>query len=207
MKSRRYFSALLALLCLIGTATCPATAVSTEADPMEAVLTESGFPDVDEDAPYAEAVSYISEIGVMEGDENGYFNPDQPVTRAEMAVIICRMLGEAEVLPSADDFSDVPQSHWANPYISKAAELQIINGYPGGRFAPSDNVTYEQAVTMVVRAVGYTEVAQDNGGYPDGFLSVARSNGYLENVEGQQGTLLTRANVTVLLFNYYNNNI
>lgn len=207
MRSRKYVTALLALLCLISAAACPTMAVSTETDPTEAVLTESGFPDVDEDAPYAEAVSYISEIGIMEGDENRNFNPDRLVTRAEMAAIICRMLGETEGLSAADDFLDVPRSHWANPYVSKATELGVINGYPDGRFGPSDNVTYEQAVTMVVRAVGYAEAAQDVGGYPDGFLSIARSNGYLENVEGQQGVPLTRASITLLLFNYYNNNI
>lgn len=71
----------------------------------------SVFPDVADDAPYAEAAEYLNDVGIMQGDEKGNFNPDKTVTRAEMAALICRMLGETENLAKANTFTDVPVSH------------------------------------------------------------------------------------------------
>jgi len=159
------------------------------------------FPDVDEYSEYAEAIAYVSEAGIMVGDDKGNFNPDKLVTRAEMAAIICRMLSETENLPKSSDFSDVPISYWANAYISKAAEFGIVNGYGEGKFGPSDGVTYEQGVTMIVRALGGEELASSIGGYPNGFLTVAEQHGFLENTNTQKGDPLSRGDVAIFLFN------
>jgi len=166
-------------------------------------LAASSFPDVAEDADYAPAVEYLNEIGVMSGDQNGNFNPDNTVTRAEMAAIVCRMSGETEDLPSDDRFPDVPVEHWANGYVSKAAELGIVTGYDTGLFGPTDTVTYEQAVTMIVRTFGGEEAAVEYGGYPDGYLSIAEEDGLLTGVFATIGTPLPRSDVAKLLYNHY----
>ena len=169
---------------------CPATAASP-------------FPDVDEYAPYAEAAEYVKEQGIMVGDDHGNFNPSQTVTRAEVATIVCRMLGQTENLSVSNTFTDVPVSHWANKYIAKAEELEIVGGYGNGKFGPSDMVTYEQAVTMVVRALGGAELAADAGGYPDGFMSVAQTYGFLIDVQAEVGEPLSRADIAIIIFNSY----
>jgi len=121
---------LLAGLLIGGILTCPALAAP--------------FPDVDENAKYADAVAYLSEVGIMCGDDKGNFNPDKTVTRAEMATIICNMLGEADdITKTGGIFNDVPESHWASGYIAKAVSLKIISGYGDGSFGPDDTVTYE----------------------------------------------------------------
>lgn len=150
MKQANRFTCILLTLILYVSAAMPVSA---------------SFPDVDKNAGYAEAVEYLADIGIFSGDENGNFNPDKTVTRAEMAVIVCKMLGETEDLSKADTFTDVPQEHWANAYIARAAELGIISGYGDGTFGPGDAVTYEQAVTMVVRALGLEDEANEYGGY------------------------------------------
>ena len=164
-------------------------------------VSATSFPDVDENAAYAEAVEYVSEAGIMEGKNCGNFDPEGPVTRAEMAAIICRMLYETENLPSEERFSDVPVSHWANGYVSKVAELGIVNGYGDGNFGPGDTVSYEQAVTMIVRAVGLEEVAAEAGGYPEGYLEVAKDMGLLEGINAAVGTDFKRCQVAVLVHN------
>ena len=164
---------------------------------------EGHFPDVDDYLEYAEAVEYVSELGIMVGDDQGNFNPYKTVTRAEMATIICRMLDETENLPNSTAFTDVPIGHWANTYVGKATELGIVNGYGGGKFGPSDFVTYEQAVTMIVRAIGYGKDAEDRGGYPDGFLNLAENLGLLEGISAQKNEALSRADIAILLYNYY----
>lgn len=162
------------------------------------------FPDVDDYLDYAVAVDYVSELGIMVGDDQGNFNPHKTVTRAEMATIICRVLDETENLSSSTAFSDVPTSHWANAYVGKAAELGIVSGYGGGEFGPSDSVTYEQAVTMVIRAIGEGDAAVEYGGYPDGFLAVAKENSLLDGILAEKGEPLSRADIALLLYNYYN---
>lgn len=166
----------------------------------------ASFPDVDENAEYADAVFFVDSMEIMSGDSQGNFNPNKTVSRAQMAAIICRTLGETENL-SADGgcFTDVPESHWANRYIVKAAELDIIGGYADGRFVPDANVTYEQAVAMIVRAVGDSEEATKQGGYPDGFLSYATKNNWLNGLFAEKGEALSRADIAIILYNYYSN--
>ena len=160
------------------------------------------FSDVDEDAEYAEAVSYVSEVGIMVGDENGNFNPDKTVTRAEMAVILCNMLGETENLTAGGSvFTDVPANHWANRYVVKAAELGLVTGYGDGRFGPADVVTYEQAITMTVSAMNLEEHAVAMGGYPDGYINAAAENGYIDQIFAEKGELLNRGQIAILVYN------
>lgn len=161
----------------------------------------SSFPDVDENAEYAEAVACVRDMGIMIGDEQGNFNPNKTVTRAEMATIICNMLGETEDLTATAVFLDVPTGHWANAYISRAAEFGIVSGYGNGLFGPSDPVTYEQAVTMIIQAIGQGLDAMNAGGYPNGYINVADKNGYLENIAAQNGDQMMRWQVAVLCYN------
>lgn len=159
------------------------------------------FPDVDETAAYAEAVETMKELGIMVGDEKGNFNPNKTVTRAEMAAIVCRMLSKTENLPLSATFTDVPTSHWANTYVSKAAELKIVNGYGNGRFGPSDPVTYEQAVTMLIRAIGMEQQAAQRGGYPNGYITVAKNIGMLTNIFAENGHYMHRLEIATMAFN------
>lgn len=168
------------------------------------VLAASSFPDVAENAPYAEAVEYLKDVGIIQGDDKGNFNPGKVVTRAEMATFVCRMLDQTENLPVSTGFNDVPITHWANPYISKAAEFGIVEGYGNGRFGPSDPVTYEQAVTMIIRAVGGEPEALVAGGYPEGYLAVAREYNLLAGVSAKQGEPMIRANIAILINNCVN---
>lgn len=161
----------------------------------------ASFPDVDDAADYAEAVECVSDIGFMVGDDLGNFNPNKPVTRAEMATIICRMLDETEGLTKSSRFTDVPMEHWANPYVAKAAELGIVGGYGDGRFGPADMVTYEQVLAMVIRAVGLQSDAQSAGGYPDGYVYIANSWGYTEGISATVGNSLVRWQVALILYN------
>ena len=172
------------------------------------VLAVSPFSDVPDGAPYADAAEYLNDVGIMQGDAQGNFNPGRNVTRAQMAALLCRMLGEAENLATdGTRFTDVPADYWANGYIMKAASLGIISGYKVGTFRPDNTVTYSQAVTMVVRAVGMEEIALEYGGYPDGYIKIAEESGFLAHISAAKGDPLSRANTALLIFNYFNNNV
>ena len=183
------FQSILAVLLAVSLLACPASALS--------------FPDVDSNSGYAPAIQFVSTIGIMVGDSTGNFNPNQIVNRAEMATIVCRVLKQTENLSMSNVFTDVPANHWANAYVGKASELGIVGGYGNGRFGPGDSVTYEQAVTMIVRAIGEGDRANSNGGYPNGYLQVAQEKNLLNGIQAVQGQGLSRGAVAMLLYNYY----
>ena len=162
------------------------------------------YSDVDESSSVSEAVGILSNLKIFTGFEDGTFRLNDTVTRAQMAAIICRMLGyesQAESSSGSTVFTDVPADHWASGYINVAQQMGIINGYGGGLFGPEDKVTYEQAVKMVVCALGYDMVAQRKGGYPTGYLSVASSEGITKNSKGTVGEPAKRSTLVMLVYN------
>ncbi len=167
------------------------------------VTTAVSFPDVPSGASYAEAVRALNELGIITGDERGYFNPNKTITRAEAATIICRLMGvedEAKAMKN-QVFTDVPSDHWAVGYVAKAVELGIVNGYGNGKFGPSDSVTYEQMVKMLVCACGLEEDASEAGGWPNGYIKTANAMGMTESITHTQKAPVNRSVVAQLVYN------
>ena len=160
------------------------------------------FPDVDENEEYAQAVNYVSSIGLMVGYGDGTFQPDKTVSRAEMATVLCKMMGEDQNLKQDGTvFSDVPTAHWGNSYVVKAASLGYLAGYGNGKFGPDDTVTYEQALTMIINALGYNDVAGEYGGYPYGYITAAYALGYTRGFVAEKGDLMTRWQIATIMSN------
>ncbi len=134
------------------------------------------YTDVAEDSAYYEAVETLTKLGIVSGDPNGTYRPEDGVTRAEMAKLIACIQGYGETAKANANtaFTDVPADHWASGYIANASGMGIINGYGDGTFGPEDPVLYEQAVKMIMATLGYTPYAEHNGGYPTGYLAAAQ---------------------------------
>ena len=163
----------------------------------------ASFTDVAEDSTYNVAVKVGTDLGLFTGYEDGSFKPEGEITRAEFAAIVVRMKGQeaqAEGAKSATMFTDVPATHWAAGYINIAVRLGIINGYGDGNFGPSDLVEYQDAITMIVRALGY-EPAIGAAGYPTGYLTKAGDLGLTANVSGVNGVAINRGKVAQIVFN------
>ena len=154
------------------------------------------YTDVEEGTYVSEAVTVLSNLGILDGYEDGSFKPEATVTRAEMAKIVCETLGYDSMGTSKTLFDDVSPKHWAGGYISTAYGLGIINGYGDGKFGPEDTVTYEQAVKMVVCALGYEPMAANKGGWPAGYTSVAASIGLTKGMSSS-----ARGDIAVLMYN------
>ena len=171
---------------------------------MGAISTFAAYSDVAEGTVVSEAVSILSSLDILTGFEDGTFRPDETVTRAQMAAIICRTLGyenQAQSSMGTTVFADVPASHWASGYINVAQAQQIINGYGNGNYGPEDLVTYEQAVKMIVSALGYDLAAAGKGGYPTGYLAIASAKGITKNANGRVGDPAARSAIAVLVYN------
>ena len=151
-----------------------------------------------------DAVAVTAEIGVFDGYENGSFGPENVVTRAEMAVIICTMLYGAGVnvnqFAETNVFTDVPA--WAQGYVNLCSSLGIVAGVGEGKFDPNATVTTAQAVLMLCRALGYFQNAADFG---DNWMLAATAKGTALGLYGDLKLTanegLTRDNVAELVFN------
>ena len=112
--------------------------------------------DIDE-VKNVEAVEVMAALGVLEGDENGVFNPTGILTREQAAKIICYMLmgpANAEMLTGTSAFTDVAADRWSAPFISYCASLDIISGY-AGEFNPTGELTGVAFAKMLLVALGY----------------------------------------------------
>ena len=97
------------------------------------------------------AISTLSNMGILKGDKDGRFRPNDPVTRAEFAAIAARFSDGAA--DDYADFSDVPNDYWASKEIAKAAKLGWIKGYTDGTFRPTNNITRAEVMTLVNRVL------------------------------------------------------
>ena len=161
------------------------------------------FPDVDANASYAGAVDALTTLGVVNGDDNGKFNPENTVTRAEFAKMVVEALGAGSEAASSTDTKFVDaKDHWAAGYIEVGVAKAFINGYDEKTFGPDDQVTYAQAVKMLVAAIGYETYASQQGGWPSGYLAYGSELDIIAGVTGvANDTALTRAQCAVLIYN------
>lgn len=153
---------------------------------------------------YEDAVARLEQLKVLEGYPDGTFKPANTITRAEFAAVVVRVKGleaAAQAAKGTTVFTDVPATNWASGYVNIASKMNFVKGMGDGTFAPNSPVTYEQAVTMVIRALGYEPAAEARGGYPYGYLIVANENGLLDAVKGVQGLPAPRGLVAQLVDN------
>ena len=163
------------------------------------------FPDVAEDASYAQAVQELSSLDIISGFDDGTFRPDELVTRAQISKMVVDALNEraqAEASKANTKFADVSTDHWAKGYINQGVADGFISGYSDTEFGPDDNVTYVQAQKMLVSAIGYDTFAQGNGGWPNGYKQWAATTGITSGMSGlTDDTQLTRAQVAQMIDN------
>lgn len=112
------------------------------------------YSDVNKEAWYYEYVAKLSGLGIILGDDRGYFNPDAPITRQDAAVIIRRVTQkrgkELPIIRSYSGFNDESNiSGYAKDAIVVLYEAGLINGMTAGEFAPLNKLTRAQAVQLV----------------------------------------------------------
>lgn len=141
------------------------------------------YSDVTRDTNYYEAITTLSKLNVINGYEDGTFKPEGNITRAEFTKMVTCTLGLGDLTTVPTEFDDV-SDHWAKCYIKTAYDQGIVNGMGDGTFAPDANVTYEQALKMVVCMLGYTTHAEKAGGYPEGYRAQAATLKLTDGIMG-----------------------
>ena len=148
-----------------------------------------------------EAIEVLQAVEIMVGDENGDFNPDQNVTRNEMAVIMSNLMEyNVASYKNTSPFTDVPA--WAEPYVAACWTNGITAGYSDTIYGGSDTVTTAQAALMLMKALGYFQYASDFGS--DWQLATTRQGNAIDLFKGVDSGVeqaMTRNDVAQLVLN------
>lgn len=166
------------------------------------------FSDVD-DAELAAKIDLLAELGIINGYTDGTFRPNQPLTRAEFTKLVVTMLGRQDdrvTFAGYTIFTDVVSGHWAAGYINLAARsvdkggLALVKGYTDGSFRPDATITYGEAVTIVLRALGYTD-ADVGFNWPQDYVDKASISGLGDGVSLDADDIVGRADGARIFYN------
>jgi hypothetical protein len=171
---------------------------------MMVVGSSASYADVDS-SYNQEAINVAQAVGIMTGDENGNFNPDNGVTRNEMAVIMCNLL-DLKVGDTTSPFTDVDS--WAAPYVAACYNNGIVAGTSATTYGGNDTVTSAQAALMVMKALGYFgyqgEFGQD---WKVAVTKKANQISLFDDIKTYVDQALTRNEVAQLVLNALESNV
>ena len=167
------------------------------------ILTSTCFAFSDiENKSHSELISELVNYGIINGYDDGTFKPQENITRAEFAkMIICATGYNYTEYEIYEDFVDVSNSHWAKDYIYVSKKLGIVNGTSSTTFEPESNITYEQAIKMIVCSLGFGDDAINQGGYPNGYINVANKLGITSGLSFVQTDVATRLDIALMISN------
>jgi len=181
MKTKKLLSVVLALVMVLSLVSFAGAATLTDVP--------------DELAP---AIARLVGLGILNGYPDGTFRPDNNITRAEFAKIAVLSMGlerSADMLATVpSQFSDVKVSDWFNKYVNVATSQGILKGYPDGTFKPNSNITQAEALTIVLRLLGYNDNLP--GSWPYNYVVQADTlnlidSGFSANIAATRGGIAT----------------
>ena len=147
---------------------------------------------------------YYNDLMSDYGD--GTFRPYNGFTRAEFARLIILVTGHAAEVESVTTttFTDVSNIHWAYGYIELAAQYDLIPIY-GNEFLPQDPVLIQQVIYGLINGLDLGDIAEEQGGYPDGYISLANEIELGNNLDSSvyADSDARRVDVAVLVDNTY----
>ena len=200
MRLKRFLTAALALVM-----------TAALAAPFSAGAVESSFQDISDPVTAVNA-DVLRLMGVVDGTGGNQFNPGGSLTRAEFCTMVVKFMqrgNEVPVYATRTIFSDVTASHWGLGYVNLAASINVgteeapialISGVGDGRFEPDTRITMAQAVTILIRVLGYSD-EQTGAAWPQSYLNLADSIGLTDGVTAGPYDELTRAQAAQLFVN------
>ncbi len=171
-----------------------------------AVPAFAAVPSDVEGTEYEDAAARLGSLGVMIGDDQG-FRPNDTLKRVELAAIAVRLLGLEDAAKvatgAASQFSDVYAGYWGEGYLSVAIQQGLLKGYGDGTLRPENPVTQAEALTILVRVLGYGPVAEKQGTWPANYIAWGAQLGVTEdlalaaNAPAQRGLVALMSNASL----------
>lgn len=182
--------------------------------------TSATFNDISERAWAVPAIEKMASKNFIVGKEKGRFAPDEKCTRADFTIVLTKMLGVDNETPDSSAYSDVDSEAYFSKYVGVAKKLNITAGESNNSFFPKNNITREEVMAMVYKALAYKGVSMNTDTsilnlYVDasqiapeykeavaGLLSIKAVNGTSDNTIDPKASI-TRAQMAVLMNNFY----
>ena len=161
------------------------------------------FEDVPAGSDYSEAVTMLSDLGIIQGKDDGKYHPEDTITRAEACAMIARLMtGDPNVSQyvGAQSFTDVAKGSWKDSAIGYCYINGIVIGVGNNKFEPDRAITDAEFITMVVRAMGY-ETADMKQNYPYSYMSNAQAIGLLDGTNMVASTDALRGEDAQVIYN------
>ena len=211
MKVRKWLSTLLAAALLVGMMILPPASAAGN----------SAFTDITDPAQ-ANAAEMLRLLGVVNGTGGGAFRPAGTLTRGEFCKMTVEIMGRGDEEPaqrSRTIFTDVGSTHWARGYINLAASItvggssgsggegaaagtRLIMGVGDGSFQPDRVITCGEAVTILMRVLGYGDGDVAGGlNWYDGYMGLASSAGLLDKLNLTGASTISRGQAAILFYN------
>ena len=169
-------------------------------------------------------IEVITALGIMSNYEDGTFQPENIVTRADFAQILSQLYDRTEAdlqqewnnefyqdedsesalkdpVDLSTKFSDVPNDFWAYHYIENVVNCGLMTGLSQTMFGPAEDLRYEDAVKALVRMLGYGINADILGGFPQGYLSQAGRIELTSGIDLKVGQSVTRNDLARIFYN------
>ncbi len=165
-------------------------------------ISAKSYGDVAPTDRYAEQIEILSDIGVVVGTSESEFSPNAKVTREQMALLLFRLMIGKDTAGTLNTtaFTDLYDPTYSGA-ISWANASGYIIGTSASTFSPTAGISLQDAMTMLVRALGHSSI-QMNGGYPWTYIDSAVKLGLDDGIEDLSYTKeLTRAEVAAILYN------
>jgi len=153
------------------------------------------------DAALEKTVKRLQALGLVAGYGNGDFGVDRTITRAEFATLVVRARGleqGAKLAQFQSSFVDVKSSDWFAGFVNVASGQEIVKGFPDKSFKPQAQVTYAEAVAMIIRALGYEPSVK--GVWPNNYIAKASELGIAKSI-ATPNNAATRGDVFKMLDN------
>lgn len=146
------------------------------------------------------AVELVTGLGIMSPDSGDEFGSKTIVRRGEFALYAARMMNYGTMTYASGYFADVDTSTPEGAAIEMLTETGAIPK-TGVEFDPNNAITLSEAVRIVLNCAGYSQLAASQGGYPQGYISVAGQNGLLDNIAKSGDAAITKTETAQLLYN------
>ena len=129
--------------------------------PVEAATSKSvrSFADFEDDW-YTKAMQNALDNGLLTGYWDNTIQPQGNITRAEVATILSKALAATEKA-DLSQFADADKNEWYYDFLAKAVNMQVMSGNGYGFVMPNDNITREEAATVIARTFCYTASKED----------------------------------------------
>lgn len=160
----------------------------------------------DSNAPYSEALNVLRGLYFFQVADEELFDPEENITKAEFLSMMERLIlgGQYSMqVENSDVFSDVTETTPHKNAIMLAHKAGLISGDGEGKFYPGKDITLNEAATILVNLLGYDVNAHLKGGYPTGYLLVAREINLINKSISLRDNALNWGQAAQLIYNSF----